>query len=57
MKIKLETTDCSFVVETTTQDYTCAIDATGVTWLVAEKPTNLPGERWDSEDGETAWRK
>jgi hypothetical protein len=54
-KIVLETEDCEFTIETTI-DFGEGVDATGVTWTRQGPPANLPGERWDSVNGETAWR-
>ena len=45
------------VIETTTLDHSEGISPDGTIFRLAEfPPTNLPGERWDQEDGETYWR-
>jgi len=54
MKISLENDECQFTIETNTIDNTSGIDPQGTEWTLREK---FPGERWDSENGETAWRK
>jgi hypothetical protein len=57
MRILLETDDCQFVVETTTSDYCEGVDAQGKEWTLQGPPLNLPGEVWESKNGETAWRR
>lgn len=56
MKIHLETDYIQFIIETTALDFSEGTDALGTTWTLQGSPLNLSGERWDSEDGETAWR-
>lgn len=45
------------VIETTTLDHAEGVSPDGTRFVLREsRPTNLTGERWDTEDGETYWR-
>ena len=45
-----------FTIETNTGDHDEGVTPAGEAWHRVGPPTNLPGERWDNEQGETAWR-
>ena len=58
MKLTLENDTLeTMVVETATRDHSEAVAPDGRRFHLVGPPSNLPGERWDEEDGETWWRK
>ena len=44
------------IAETNNIDNTEAVAPDGTVFILKQQPSNLPGERWDTESGETYWR-
>ena len=56
MKITLENEEGEVEVYVDDEGRATSVE-TGRHFHLKGKPTNLPGERWESESGETFWRK